>query len=261
MIRFTVATVTFNAEATICRTLDSVASQTHPAVEHLIVDGCSTDATIHQVQRYVERNCDQNHPHAIVLIREPDEGIYDAMNKALAAAHGDYILFLNAGDTFHTPETLSDVSAQLEPASSLSRLPAVLYGETDIVDGEGNFLRHRRLAAPENLNWRCFLSGMLVCHQSFYVRTDIARAHLYDLRWRFSADFDWCIRVMKTAARRMLPLHNTHFILTDYLAEGLTTRNHRRSLIERLRIMAEHFGWLQTIGAHLWFVVRAVIRR
>ena len=139
--------------------------------------------------------------------------------------------------------------------------PAVLYGETDLVDDEGRFLRHRRLQAPETLSWRSFRHGMLVCHQSFYVRTDLARAEMYDLSYRFSADYDWCIRVMKRADRRRLPLHNTHQILTDYLSEGLTTRNHRRSLMERLRLMGRHYGWLTAILMHLWFVVRAVLKR
>ena len=260
MTRFTVATVTYNAEHTIRRTLDSVAAQTHPAVEHIIVDGCSTDGTMEQVQRYVERNCDDRHPHTITLIREPDSGIYDAMNKALAAAKGDYIVFLNAGDTFHAADTLARVDALLVP-EVVARRPAVIYGETDIVDASGRFLRHRRLKAPARLTWRSFASGMLVCHQSFYARTDIAREHPYDLRWRFSADYDWCIRLMQSAARRSLPLMPTGLILTDYLAEGLTTRNHRRSLIERLRIMAAHFGWPRAVAAHLGFVVRAVTLR
>ena len=260
MTRFTVATVTYNAGDTILRTLNSVAAQTHPAVEHIIVDGCSADGTIEHVQRYVERNCDERHPHSIVLIREPDSGIYDAMNKALAAAKGDYIIFLNAGDTFHSHDTLAAVASQLGPEMS-SRQPAVIYGETDIVDDAGRFVRHRRLQAPDKLSWRSFASGMLVCHQSFYVRADIARDIPYDLQWRFSADYDWCIRVMQHAARRSFPLHNTHLTLTDYLSEGLTTRNHRRSLVERLRIMALHFGWPRALASHLWFVLRAVIVR
>jgi glycosyltransferase involved in cell wall biosynthesis len=260
MIRFTVATVTYNAAATIGRTLQSVYSQTYEAVEHLIIDGCSTDSTMTEIQRYVERNTDQRHPHNIVLIREPDDGLYDAMNKAIAQAKGDYIVFLNAGDKFHGESVLNDIAQQLGRYNP-SRLPAVVYGETDLVDDEGRFLRHRRLKAPEKLTSRSFLSGMLVCHQSFYARVDLARATPYDLRFRFSADYDWCIRLLRKAERRHLRIHNTQLILTDYLAEGMTTRNHRRSLVERLRLMAHHYGWPRALVAHLWFVVRAVIMK
>ena len=260
MIRFTVATVTYNAESTIDRTLHSVSDQTYAGVEHLIVDGSSQDGTMSDIQRYIERNCDSNHPHTIRLIREPDEGLYDAMNKAIAQAKGDYIIFLNAGDKFHSPTTLAEVAEQLQRYNE-HRLPAVVYGETDLVDDEGNFLRHRRLRAPKRLTYSSFLGGMLVCHQSFYVRSDLARTNPYDLRYRFSGDYDWCLRVMRRAERRLLTFHNTELILTDYLSEGMTTRNHRRSLFERLRIMARHFGWIRAIAAHAWFVVRAVIKK
>lgn len=260
MIKFTVATVTFNAGQTIGRTLESVTAQTHEAVEHLIIDGCSTDTTMAEIQRYVEHNTDQRHPHSIVLLREPDNGLYDAMNKALAQAKGDYIVFLNAGDKFHSDTQLADIAAQLERYNS-SRLPGVVYGETDLVDDEGRFLRHRRLQAPQRLTSRSFLGGMLVCHQSFYARTDLARANPYDLHYRFSADYDWCLRIIKLAERRGLALHNTELILTDYLSEGMTTRNHRRSLMERLRLMARHFGWARALAAHGWFVIRAVVKR
>ena len=261
MIKFTVITVTYNAGSTIRRTLDSVSAQTHTAVEHLIIDGCSTDSTMTEIQHYVERNTDQCHPHNIVLVREPDSGLYDAMNKGLMQAKGDYLLFLNAGDKFHEETALAEISEQLTARYNPSRMPAVVYGETDLVDDQGRFLRHRRLRAPQRLTSRSFLSGMLVCHQSFYVRIDIARSIPYDLNYRFSADYDWCIRVMRRAERRGLSLHNTGLILTDYLSEGMTTRNHRRSLQERLRLMAHHYGWFSALGAHLWFVFRAVMMR
>lgn len=261
MIKFTIATVTYQAGQTLARTLRSVASQTHEAVEHLIIDGCSTDNTMTEIHRYVEYNTDQRHPHTIVLVREPDQGLYDAMNKAILLAKGDYIIFLNAGDKFHDDNLLSNVAAQIEARYNPTRRAVVVYGETDLVDNDGKFLRHRRLKAPEHLKSSCFLYGMLVCHQSFYVRTDIARAELYNLRYRFSADYDWCIRVMRRAEQRGLALHNTHLILTDYLSEGMTTKNHRRSLMERLRLMAHHYGWGKALAAHAWFVVRAVIKR
>ncbi len=257
---FTVITVTYNAGSTIERTLDSVAEQVLPDVEHIIVDGCSSDATMQHIQRYVEHSADTNSPHRISLIREPDDGLYDAMNKGLLAAKGEYVVFLNAGDRLHQPTTLQLVAEHLAQFNP-SRHPAVLYGQTDCVDNDGRFLRHRRLEAPEQLTAGSFLWGMLVCHQSFYARTDIVRSIPYDRRWHFSADYDWCIRIMRVAGRRGLALSYTGLILTDYLAEGLTTRNHRRSLIERFRIMAHHYGLLRAVGAHIWFCVRAVIKR
>lgn len=262
--KITVVTVTYNAEQTLERTLQSVASQTYPRVEHLIVDGLSVDGTLSLIQEYAEDNSVCDTPHEIQFIREPDSGLYDAMNKAIDNANGDYLVFLNAGDKFHSDDTLERV---VETVSSVhgnefdeATWPAVLYGETDIVDDNGVFLRHRRLQTPETLSWRSFLSGMLVCHQSFYVRTDMARQFHYNLRYRFSGDFDWCIRIMKDAQQQGQSLFNTRMVLTDYLSEGMTTKNHRKSLMERFRIMCRHYGCVQTIRQHLWFVVRAMVR-
>lgn len=262
--KFTVVTVTYNAEQTLERTLQSVASQTYPHVEHLIVDGLSNDGTLTLIQEYAEDNSVCANPHEISFIREPDNGLYDAMNKAIDNASGDYLVFLNAGDKFHSRDTLekvvTDVISKHISASDIEELPLVLYGETDIVDDNGEFLRHRRLKAPASLSWRSFLGGMLVCHQSFYVRADVAQEFHYNMRYRFSADFDWCVRLMKYAHQHGLGLYNTHQILTDYLSEGMTTKNHRKSLLERFRIMCRHYGYIQTIRQHFWFVLRAMIK-
>ena len=254
----TIATVTFNAEATLGRTLKSVASQDYARIEHLIIDGCSTDRTLSLVQRYVEGNQAR---HNIRLICEPDTGLYDAMNKALQSATGDYIVFLNAGDCLHSTDTISAVAHLSQWVKGNHRHPAILYGDTHLVDDEGNFLRRRRLTPPEKLTPKTFLDGMRVCHQSFYVRTDLARDIPYDLHYRYSADFDWCIRIIRRATRRRFRIINTHLVLTDYLNEGITTHNHRASLMERFRIMAHYYGWPATIIRHFWFIIRAVIRK
>ena len=107
------------------------------------------------------------------------------MNKSIDRATGDYLVFMNAGDTFPTADTLEYVEGCVGEGEVL---PGVLYGDTDIVDEMGHFLRHRRLAPPKKLTWRSFIWGMLVCHQSFYARTDIAREIHYDLHYRYSAD-------------------------------------------------------------------------
>jgi hypothetical protein len=97
---------------------------------------------------------------------------------------------------------------------------------------------------------------MLVCHQAFYARTDIAKNLQYDTRYRFSADVDWCIRVMREAERMNLPLVPVGIVTANYLEEGQTTQNHRASLIERFRVMCRHYGFFRTVALHFWFLVR-----
>lgn len=241
--KFSVITVCYNAEATIEDTIQSVISQTYHHVEYIIVDGASKDRTMDIVNRYRE--------HIAIIVSERDKGLYDAMNKGIGLATGDYLCFLNAGDSFHEDDTLQ----QMVHSIHTPQLPDVLYGETELVDHEGHFLRMRRLSAPEVLTWKSFRQGMLVCHQAFFPRRDLVMP--YDLRYRFSADFDWCIKIMKKSK----VLHNTHLTLIDYLAEGMTTCNHKASLKERFRIMTRHYGWTSTLAFHLWFVLRLLLKK
>ena len=251
---FTIITATFNAAHTLERTLQSVAQQTFRNVEHIIMDGGSTDSTLAIAKAYQQQNSDLT----VTIVSERDKGLYDALNKGIRMAKGRYLIFLNAGDKFHANYTLQKVAERIKYNPD-GKFPAVVYGETDIVDDAGMFLRHRRLQAPETLKWTSFRQGMLVCHQSFYALREITPE--YDLTYRFSADFDWCVRIMKKAKEMGMPFLNTHSILTDYLAEGLTTQNHKESLRERFRIMAKHYGWLSTCLMHLWFIIRNYIQK
>lgn len=159
--KFSIITVTYNAAQVLEDTIQSVITQTYKGVEYIIIDGGSKDGTLDIINRY------KTHIHTV--ISEPDKGLYDAMNKGIRVATGDYICFLNAGDALHEDDTL------LLMVHSITGevLPDVLYGETQLVDEEGHFVRMRRLSAPEQLTWKSFRKGMLVCHQAF----------LHDANW------------------------------------------------------------------------------
>lgn len=264
MIRITYVTITYNAAAVLQRTLDSVLQQDYPHIGHLIIDGASTDGTLEMVNDYIQRSNTSGNGHRVQVTSEPDKGIYDAMNKGLRSLDGDgddYVCFLNAGDFLPTPDTASRIAGKVQEHQrdrSDDAFPAVLYGDTDIVDGEGRFLRHRRLAPPEHLTWKSFRQGMLVCHQAFYARTDFAIATPYDVQYRYSADVDWCIRIMKAAAKENVPLLNLHLVVANYTEEGQTTLHHRESLWERYHVMERHYGRVRTFLLHCWFAVRAV---
>ena len=228
---FSIITVTYNL---------SVRQQTYRHFEHLIIDGASKDNTLYIIYKYKD--------DTIKVFSEPDKGLYDAMNKGIRMASCDYLCFLNAGDTFHEVDTLEKIANTI--STTPHGLPSILYGETAIVNAERQFLHMRRHKAPDVLTWKSFQQGMLVCHQAFLVKRTLAEP--YNLQYKYSSDFDWCIRMMKKAD----VISNTHLILIDYLDEGMTTRHHKESLIERLRIMAKHYGWCKTLIMHLWFAIR-----
>ena len=242
--QFSIITVTYNAAAVVEPTLCSIISQSYDNYEFILVDGGSSDDTVSKV---LDSGIKVSH-----IVSERDKGLYDAMNKGIKLATGDYLCFLNAGDSFHTPDVLEKM---VEAIDGEALLPDVLYGETAVVDDKRQFVRMRRLQAPEQLHWTSFKQGMLVCHQAFFARRDIAPE--YNLDYRYSADVDWCIRVMKRA-KKML---NVKITIIDYLQDGLSIQNHRASLMERFNIMCKHYGVLSTLMHHLWFILRALIKK
>lgn len=263
MTTFTLVTITWNAADVLPVTLGSVLKQTYPGIEHIIVDGASTDKTLSLASDYKRQSDAAANGHSVRIVSEPDKGIYDAMNKGIRLATGDYICFLNAGDSLPSPDTIATIVRNTGLDETEGRgepMPAVLYGDTDIIDNEGRFLCHRRLAPPPRLTWRSFRHGMLVCHQAFYARTDLARQTLYNIMYRYSADVDWCIRIMRLASQLSLPLCNAHAVIALYRQEGTTTRNHRASLRERFTVMRRHYGIVTTAAMHAWFVVRAIFK-
>ena len=261
MIKFTIITVTYNAAKVFRQTAESVFRQSYRNVEHIIVDGASTDDTLAQAKDYMERSYASGNGHDVRIMSEPDNGIYDAMNKGLTLATGDYVCFLNAGDSLPFADTLETIvtNAALDDTQEAGLpLPAVLYGDTDIVDGNGNYLCPRRLTPPTILTWKSFKNGMLVCHQAFYVRTDLAKSTPYDMQYKYSADVDWCIRIMRLAGKKGLLIKGVHTVIANYMQEGTTTRHHRESLRERFRIMKHYYGLTTTLAMHVWFAIRSL---
>ena len=233
---FSIITITFNAARELPATLDSVKAQTFSDFEHIIIDGKSRDNTVELAKDSGIRN--------MKITSEPDRGLYDAMNKGISAASGKYLIFLNAGDAFHAPQTLQQI------ADASKSDPDIIYGQTQIVDASRNFMAMRHLSAPEKLSFDSFKHGMLVCHQAFVVRRELAEP--YDLRYRFSADYEWCLRCLK----KMNTSVYTRTILIDYLADGLTDKNHKASLRERFNIMCRYYGTLPTVVRHFHFFFR-----
>lgn len=231
----TIVTITYNAEKELPRTIESVMEQTCHDYEHLIIDGASTDRTLEVARR---------NPDARIL-SERDHGLYDAMNKGLAYARGKYILFLNAGDTFRTPDTLALY------AKEAAKERDIIYADTMIVDEEGNDIGPRHYSAPEILTSDSFSKGMLICHQAFMVRREIAPP--YDLQYRFSADYDWTIKCIAETTPENCA--NLQTVAINYLSNGMTDKNKFKSLRERFKVMAKHYGTGAAIKRHLALVM------
>ncbi|MEX8547371.1 MAG: glycosyltransferase family 2 protein [Mucilaginibacter sp.] len=224
-----VITVVFNNAKGVERTMLSVLNQTYSNIEYLVIDGKSTDGTLEIIEKYRDR--------LAVFISEKDAGIYDAMNKGLALAKGDYIIFMNSGDEFYEKDTVKEVFA--------SELGADLYyGETEMINEKLQSLGQRRHKAPANFTWKGFKYGMSVSHQAVFIRKNLVEP--YDLKYQLSADIDWIL----SAAKKAQKIVNVHQYVAKYLVGGMSKKKHRQSLVERFAIMRKHYGLLPTILNH-----------
>ena len=177
-----VITVVFNAVATIKTTIESLTDQTYQNIQFVVIDGGSTDGTLDVLRQVADRIDYQS--------SEKDNGIYDAMNKGIAAARGDWILFLNSGDTFASPDVLQTVFKNGAPSDI-----DVLHGNV-VVKGSGKVLR-----SPSRIGRRYFYFETL-CHQSIFARREtFERIGAFDPSYRVIADREWLLRLASARGR------------------------------------------------------------
>lgn len=238
--KVSIITIVYNNVRDIAYTLSSVANQTYPNIEYIVVDGASTDGTLEVIRSYAER--------IDVLISEKDRGIYDAMNKGLAMATGDYVLFLNSGDELFENTTIEKVVKVGQGAD-------IIYGETKLVDENRQIIGDRRHKTPEHFDWKSFRYGMNICHQAIYIKRSLVEA--YDTQYQLSADIDWVIRAAKKARTTV----NAQCYVTKYLVGGMSQTRHRQSLKERYEIFKKYYGTIPNLINHGIIALRLVLHR
>jgi glycosyltransferase involved in cell wall biosynthesis len=214
-MKITVITVAFNASHTIADTLGSVAAQLHQDVEHIVVDGASTDGTLAVIECHGQR--------VSRLVSEPDHGIYDAMNKGLRLATGDIIGFLNADDVYADPSVLARVSANME-ANGLD----ALFGDAEFVSPRHpeRPLRHYRSERfhPERIAW-----GWMPAHPTLFLRRELyERFGLFRTDYRIAGDFELVARMFHgdTLKYRHVPE-----VLVRMRTGGVSTGGWRNTLL------------------------------
>lgn len=227
-----IITVTHNNLSGLKKTLSSIKEGPW---EIIIIDGNSRDGTVPFLQKQTISS--------LKWVSEPDNGIYDAMNKGLKMASGQYVIFMNAGDTFTTQDTLYQI---LEAITADH--PDIIYSETQLVDDGYNIQGTRSQLTtktlPPQLNKNTLRLGMVVCHQSIIVKRNIAPLYITD---NLSADYDWLLKAVEKANNcLLLPIPIAH-----YLMGGTSKRRLFSSLKDRLKIMLDHYGIIGTAYNHI----------
>lgn len=226
-----VITVVYNDEKNIERTINSVINQTYPYIEYIVIDGASKDKTLEIIRRYDKQ--------ISKIVSEPDKGIYDAMNKAMKLATGDYLLFMNSGDEIFDKDTVNNLF-------SLSTDADIFYGETEMINNNLESLGRRRHQAPDKFTWESFKYGMSICHQAIYVKRALAEPYNYE-RYQLSADIDWILNIAKKSAK----IINVNTYVAKYLVGGMSKKKHLQSLKERYHILKKYYGFLPNLFNHL----------
>ena len=235
MNKISVITVCYNDAENLRKTLASMASQTaRRDIEHIVIDGGSKDET--KILLEGNKEIDK-------WISEADKGLYDAMNKGIAMASGEYLWFMNAGDVFYSDNTVESLIEELNQSD-------IVYGAAVLVDDQGRDqgLYHKTL--PEKLTWKNFIKGMVVCHQALIVKRSMVE--VYSLDFKIASDIDWAIRNCKKTNK----IHNSNIILCKFQTGGLSKKRQRLALQERFKILKNHFGLIDTILAHISIVLQ-----
>lgn len=214
--KVTVVTVVRNAEETIEATLNSVLAQDYPNLEYIVVDGNSEDATPLIIQQYINQ-IDK-------YVSEPDQGIYDAMNKASKLASGVWILYMNAGDRFYAPDALRQLTQAL-----CSDADVILAGVVEVLVDSLETRTFRRMPHPIEKIWY----QMPTSHQSILVRLAVQQHYQFDTRFRWCADHNMLARMYRDGKKFLS--ENVLLCIFDCSSSG-THRNPYRYIQERWQL-------------------------
>lgn len=249
-MKISIITITYNAEKFLEKTILSVLQQSNHDFEYIIIDGNSKDATVSIIKNYEEKIA-KGFFHGLdstqfKWISEPDQGLYDAMNKGIHKATGDFVWFVNAGDKIYCTETLQQIQEliDIEPECDF------IYGQSIMIDQEDIEIGERHKIAPRVIHKKTFLQGLVVCHQSVLVRKNIVPE--YNLAYRIASDFDWVIRsIEKSVCQGYIDQY-----LSKFMIAGVSSQQRVSAWKERFMIMKTHFGLFLTLWAHLKIVIK-----
>ena len=197
-MKISIITITYNSAKTLPRALESVRSQTYGDIEHIIVDGASTDGTVEIIKNYSKGPSDKvPSTKEVRWVSEPDGGIYDALNKGIRMATGDVIGFLHSDDVLYSPDSIGQIAAAFESTKA-----DVVYGDLQYCNGDKVTRRWRSNAfKPSSLKF-----GWMPPHPTLYVRREVyEQVGEYDSWFRISADYDMILRIFTAG-------YKTHYI-------------------------------------------------
>ncbi len=245
-ITITIITVCKNSEEQIRSAVDSVIAQKYPYIEYIVIDGGSVDSTLSILQeykRYITR-----------LISEPDQGIYDAMNKGVALATGEIIYFLNSDDRLYSDTVLSAVAAKFQTSPDVEAVYGQVEGQSIPLSSEFDFKRGFQGEYSEPTD---FLENMF-CHQRLFVRRGLfTKVGSFNIKYLINADFDWILRVISTG----VSFHSIDVPVACYHCGGASSAHSRVTRGDKLSIVWRNcslFHFFYYCSYRLWRKIKCL---
>lgn len=216
--KISVITVVYNSVHNIKKSIENSLCQSYPNFELIIIDGGSTDGTVDVIKQYEGK---------LKYISEKDKGIYDAMNKGIKMASGEWVIMHNCGDYFLKETSIEDVFRQIPNPAEYTFITCnmLVYNGTGVKEVEPKFIHNKNV-----------FKGMPLFHPATFIKRDWHIDHLYDLSLRNSADYKF-FAISLLANRTFLHV-NTPIVLFDG-AEGTTTMHYERTIRDNIRILSD----------------------
>jgi len=225
--KFSIITVVYNAKDDLAKTVQSIQSQNLNLFEHIIVDGGSTDGTLEYIQSLNHKNID--------YISEKDKGIYDAMNKGIDLSTGEYLLFLNAADTFASDKTLEIVFDRI-----IENKTDIIYGGSNVYTENGKFLTSLKPLSFSKKNLNKYATRT-ACHQSIFVHKSIVKH--YSDKYRLKGELNWYYELLESSKEiSIVKLDN---MICNYYLGGTGDKNFLENYFERLNVTWMHCSLLE----------------
>lgn len=216
--------VCFNEQNRIGRTLNSIFEQTYQNIDCMIVDGGSRDGTLEIIEEYKKKFSFSG--IKVRVISEKDQGIFDAMNKGIRNAEGNWIYFLNAGDSFHGKDAVEAVMRQLDDRDE------IIIGRIVFWDGYlGKVIEHSPLEELKR--------DMIFCHQAVFAKRELLKSHCFDIFYRYCADYEWLLAMYLEGKR----IHCIDSVVADYDGNGVSSKN-RDASKEEIHQIQKKYGLL-----------------
>ncbi|MCU7950691.1 MAG: glycosyltransferase [gamma proteobacterium symbiont of Bathyaustriella thionipta] len=211
----TIITVVYNAAEELEKTIKNILSQDYKNIEHIIIDGGSTDNTVEVIK--------ENQKKIDYWISEKDNGIYDAMNKGIELISGDWVNFMNAGDTFDNKNIVSKFVKKIKK-------------ESDICYGSRYIHQEGKITLEKTGEIDDFYLRMPFGHQAAFIKTELMKKHKYNLSYALSADYDFFIKCYKHNS----VFQNLGFPICHFTVDGLSYKNRFKSLVETLKVLTDY---------------------